>query len=113
MSDKSYRKAVKFISGFTNDPYFSVRGTVNKYGNRIPMVKEKPILSTYGLPNDIEDILKRMEKKYNKKRFYINLVIFIAVMVTAFTFGYIKFGTFEMGIGQVYVQVLSPYNCVN
>lgn len=111
MSDKSYRKAVKFISGFTNDPYLSVRGIVNKYNGKISTVKEKPTLSAYGLPNDIEDILKRMEEKYNKKRFCINLIIFIAVMITAFTFGYIKFGTIEMGVGTIF-GVLVPYGII-
>lgn len=111
MSDKSYKKAVKFLSSFTNDPYLSVRGIVNKYDGKILIVKEKPSLSDYGLPDDIEAILKGMEEKYSKKRFYVNLIIFLTVMIAAFVFGYLKFGTIEMGVGVVF-GILIPYGII-
>lgn len=96
----------KLILSYTNDPYFQVRGIVSKYGGRIPVVTIKPVLSDYGLPDDIENILRDMKEKYDKKRSNIYLIAFILFMFAAFIFGYIKFGSVEMGFGMVFPALI-------
>lgn len=90
---------MQFVSSYTNDPYMSVRSIINKYGENIPKVTEKPTLAQYGLSEDIESKLKELENKYNNKVQSIKSVIFIIAMAGAFLYGFVKYGTIEMGIG--------------
>jgi hypothetical protein len=111
VSDKTYRKMMQFVSSYTNDPYMSVRNIINKYGENIPKVTEKPTLAQYGLSEDIESTLKELEDKYNKKVKYIQLAVFIFAMIGAFLYGFIKYGTIEIGIGST-IAALVGYGII-
>ncbi len=112
MDNKQYRNIMKFISRHTNDPYYSVREVINKYGETIPLVRVKPLLSEYGLPEDIEVVLRDMEERYNSKRSRLQYLFFyVSVSLAIISFFYIAIeqGNPGAGIGYAILVMISYF----
>ncbi|HEX2947152.1 MAG TPA: restriction endonuclease [Clostridia bacterium] len=97
------KRIMKLIADITNDPYMTVRYIAKKYGNDIPVVRVEPKLSDYGLCSDIENELKKIDKKFETRVSIIRLSISLSIMIGLFIYVWSS-DSFEVGLGSLFAS---------
>ncbi len=75
-----------------NDPFFMIKQTYSRFNGNVPNVSRKPILSDYGLSDNVEHELQEIEKRNRRKGSIGYLCIFIVglLVVTSLLFYFVR-----------------------
>lgn len=75
-----------------NDPFFMIKQTYSRFNGNVPKICRKPILSDYGLSDNVELELQEIEKRNRRKESieYLCIFVFGLLVVTFLLFYFVR-----------------------